>query len=49
MGKFLRLAAVAYCLGLLALGVVCFDPACLSPSPPPGLFREPFAGGGGRT
>jgi hypothetical protein len=28
MGKFLRLAAVACCLGLLALGVVYFDPAC---------------------
>jgi hypothetical protein len=28
MGKFLRVAAVACCLGLLALGVVYFDPAC---------------------
>jgi hypothetical protein len=34
MGKFLRLAAGACCLGVLALGVVSFDPACPLTFPP---------------
>jgi hypothetical protein len=33
MSKFLRLAAGVLCLGVLALGVVVFDPACLSNFP----------------
>jgi hypothetical protein len=34
MGKFLRLAAGACCLGLLALCAVAFDPACPLTFPP---------------
>ncbi len=34
MGKFLRLAAGACCLGLLALGAVALDPACPLTFPP---------------
>jgi hypothetical protein len=36
MSMFLRPAAVVLCLGVLALGVVAFDPACLPTYPPPG-------------
>ena len=35
MSKFLRLAAGVLCVGILALGVVYFDPACLLTSPAP--------------
>ena len=34
MGKFIRLAAGVCCLGVVALGVVVFDPACLPTFPP---------------
>jgi hypothetical protein len=34
MCKFLRLAAGVCCLGVLALGVICVDPACLIHFPP---------------
>ena len=33
MSKCIRLAAGILCLGVLALGVVVFDPACLSNFP----------------
>jgi hypothetical protein len=36
MGKFLRLAAGACCLGVLALGVFTFDPTCLPTASLPG-------------
>jgi hypothetical protein len=35
MSKLLRLAAVVLCVGVLALGVVCFDPACPLTYPAP--------------
>jgi hypothetical protein len=35
MTKFLRLAAGVLCVGVLALGVVYFDPACLINFPHP--------------
>jgi hypothetical protein len=35
MNTFLRLAAGVLCLGVLALGVVSFDPACPLTSPAP--------------
>jgi hypothetical protein len=35
MSKLLRLAAVFLCVGVLALGVVCFDPACPLTYPAP--------------
>jgi hypothetical protein len=35
MSKLFRLAAVVLCLGVLALGVVCFDPACPLTYPAP--------------
>jgi hypothetical protein len=34
MAKLIRLAAGVCCLGILALGVVAFDPACLPTFPP---------------